>query len=80
MSYASVVGMNNQQLRITGVAEFFREGFVADLCARFEECARENEEELDGDTISIHWSDCAAFPPLELLRPYILNRPRLRWM
>src|SRR6267142_1365044 len=66
MSHADVVDVNDQEVCVTGEAELFRKRLAVDLCMRFEDGARKKKEEQDGDTVSIHWLDCAASPPLEL--------------
>src|SRR6266702_6345786 len=55
MSHANVIGVNNQELGIPGIAELFRKRIAVDLRTRIREHARKNEKEQDGHTVSIHW-------------------------
>jgi len=76
MSYTDVVGVNNQELRVAGEVELFRERLAVDLCMRFEQSARKKKEEQDGDMVSIHWLNCTTFLVLELdceSRSWFLN-------
>ena len=76
MSYTDVVGVNNQELRVAGEVELFRERLAVDLCMRFEESACKKKEEQDGNMVSIHWLNCTTLLVLELdceFRRWFLN-------
>src|SRR6202521_144828 len=69
MSHAYVVGVNDQDSRVAGEAQFFSERFSVALRVRIEERACKQEQEQNGNRFSIHEKTSTTFPAIPCRPP-----------